>query len=76
MAVANNVKLKEQATAEAIKDEVEEKFKNELATKDFVRAEIQSVRAEIQASKIDTIKWLIGSQVAIAGLVVAILKLF
>lgn len=83
MAVASDIKSNESITAKVIKDEVEEKFKNELATKDFVRAEIQKVRVEIQEvraeihiSKIDTIKWIIGSQVAIASLVIAILKLF
>ncbi|MDD6055991.1 MAG: hypothetical protein PUB96_05540 [Helicobacteraceae bacterium] len=90
MAVASDIKSNESITAKVIKDEVEEKFKNELATKDFVRAEIQKVRVEIQEvraelqevraeihiSKIDIIKWIIGSQVAIASLVIAILKLF
>lgn len=47
----------------------------ELATKDFVRAEISQVRAEIAEAKSDIIKWLIGFQIATVGLAVAIIKL-
>ncbi|EEQ63708.1 hypothetical protein HPMG_01165 [Helicobacter pullorum MIT 98-5489] len=69
MAVANDVKTKDNITAKAIKDEVEEKFKNELATKEFVRAEISD-------AKYDIVKWMIGSQIAVGGLIIAILKFF
>ena len=69
MAVANDVKKKDNITAKAIKDEVEEKFKNELATKEFVRAEIFD-------AKYDIVKWMIGSQIAVGGLIIAILKFF
>ena len=69
MAVANDVKTKDNITAKAIKDEVEEKFKNELATKEFVRAEIFD-------AKYDIVKWMIGSQIAVGGLIIAILKFF
>lgn len=47
----------------------------ELATKDFVRAEISQVRAEIAEAKSDIIKWLVGFQIATVGLAVAIIKL-
>ena len=69
MAVANDVKTKDNITDKAIKDEVEEKFKNELATKEFVRAEIFD-------AKYDIVKWMIGSQIAVGGLIIAILKFF
>ena len=51
LAVANDIKTNDSITAKAIKDEVEEKLKNELATKDFVRAEINQVRTEIAEAK-------------------------
>ncbi len=76
LAVANDIKTNDNITAKAIKDEVEEKFKNELATKEFVRAEINQVRTEISEVKSDIIKWLIGLQIALGGFIVAILKLF
>ncbi|TLE13767.1 hypothetical protein LS72_009480 [Helicobacter apodemus] len=76
LAVANDIKTNDNITAKAIKDEVEEKFKNELATKEFVRAEINQVRTEIAEVKSDIIKWLIGLQIALGGFIVAILKLF
>ncbi len=83
LAVANDIKTNDNITAKAIKDEVEEKFKNELATKEFVRAEINQVRTEINQVrteiaevKSDIIKWLIGLQIALGGFIVAILKLF
>lgn len=75
MAVANDVKTKDNITAKAIKDELEEKFKNELATKEFVRAEIAEVRAEISNAKYDIIKWNIGIQIATAGFIIAMIKL-
>lgn len=83
LAVANDIKTNDSITAKAIKDEVEEKFKNELATKEFVglkvaevRAEIAEVRAEIAEAKSDIIKWMIGLQIALGGFIVALLKLF
>ena len=48
LAVANDIKTNDSITAKAIKDEVEEKFKNELATKEFVRAEIAEVKQELK----------------------------
>ena len=53
LAVANDIKTNDSITAKAIKDEVEEKFKNELATKEFVRAEIAE-------AKTNTIRWVVG----------------
>lgn len=60
LAVANDIKTNDSITAKAIKDEVEEKFKNELATKEFVRAEIAEVRQEIAEAKTNTIRWVVG----------------
>jgi len=69
LAVANDIKTNDSITAKAIKDEVEEKLKGELATKEFVRAEIAEAKSDI-------IKWMIGLQIALGGFIVALLKLF
>lgn len=49
--VADEISHKQTINAKAIKDELEEKLKSELATKDFVRAEINQVRTEIAEAK-------------------------
>ncbi|WP_300674736.1 hypothetical protein [Helicobacter sp. UBA3407] len=49
--VADEISHKQIINAKAIKEELEEKLKNELATKDFVRAEINQVRTEIAEAK-------------------------
>lgn len=49
--VADEISTKQTINAKAIKDEIEEKLKGEIATKDFVRAEINQVRAEIAEVK-------------------------
>lgn len=85
--VADEITHKQAINTKEIKDELEERLKGELATKDFVRAEIAevkqelkleiaSVRTEIAEVKSDIIKWLIGLQIALGGFIVAILKLF
>ena len=47
VAIVDEVKRDNRISAEAIREEVVEKLKSELATKDFVRAEINQVRTEI-----------------------------
>lgn len=49
--VADEISHKQTINAKAIKEELEEKLKGELATKDFVRAEINQVRTEIAEAK-------------------------
>lgn len=49
--VADEISHKQTINAKAIKEELEEKLKSELATKDFVRAEINQVRTEIAEAK-------------------------
>ena len=44
VAIVDEVKRDNRISAEAIREEVVEKLKGELATKDFVRAEINQVR--------------------------------
>ena len=47
VAIVDEVKRDNRISAEAIREEVVEKLKGELATRDFVRAEINQVRTEI-----------------------------
>ena len=51
VAIVDEVKRDNWISAEAIREEVVEKLKGELATKDFVRAEINQIRAEIVETK-------------------------
>ena len=76
MLEANALNVKE------LNQKVVDETLQELATKDFVkaeisqvRAEISQVRAEIAEAKSDIIKWLVGFQIATVGLAVAIIKL-
>ncbi|EEO25896.1 hypothetical protein [Helicobacter winghamensis] len=49
--VTDEIANKQAINATAIREELEERLKNELATKDFVRAEINQVRTEIAEAK-------------------------
>lgn len=61
---------KDKQYAKGLKEEVLEQVKGEVATKDFVRA-------EINAAKIDLIKWIIGAAVAsIATIIGAVWAIF
>ena len=46
--VADEISHKQTLNATAIREELEEKLKNELATKDFVRAEIAEAKQELK----------------------------
>ena len=61
------------AEAEAITSFVDEKISETMdgvATKEFVRAEIQVVRTEIQQTKSDIIKWLVGLFITLALMII------
>ena len=49
--LTDEIANKQAINATAIREELEERLKNELATKDFVRAEINQVRTEIAEAK-------------------------
>ncbi|WP_299548743.1 hypothetical protein [uncultured Helicobacter sp.] len=53
VAIVDEVKRDNRISSEAIREEVVEKLKGELATKDFVRAEIAEART-------NTIRWIIS----------------
>jgi hypothetical protein len=46
--------------------------REDLATKDFVRIEIATVRADLANVRNDLIRWVIGSQVALVVFLVAL----
>lgn len=61
--------------AKAITAYVEAKFeskKDSLATKN----DIAEVKSEIVSSKIDILRWMVGTMIAISGLIIAAFKLF
>lgn len=46
----------------------------ELATKDFVRAEIAEVRQEIARAKVDILKWVFGLQAGTITILIGAMK--
>ena len=61
--------------AKAITSYVEAKFeskKDYLATK----SDIADLKAEIISSKVDILRWMIGTMIAVSGLIIAAFKLF
>ncbi len=49
--------------------------REELVTKDYLKAELAAVRTEIATAKNDTIRWLIGSQVILIVALAALMNL-
>ena len=65
--------------AKAITSYMEEKFeskKDVLATKDDIRVAVSELKAEIISSKVDILRWMIGTMIAVSGLIIAAFKLF
>lgn len=65
--------------AKAITAYVEAKFefkKEFLATKDDIKVAVSEVKAEIISSKVDILRWMIGTMLAVSGLIIAAFKLF
>jgi hypothetical protein len=63
------------AQAKVITEYVEAKFeskKDSLATKQ----DIADLKTEIIASKVDILRWMIGTMIAVSGLIIAAMKLF
>lgn len=53
-----------------------EERKSELATKSVLKEEINNLRIELFNKLNDHFKWTIGTMIAVAGIIVAIIKLF
>ena len=50
-----------------LKQDTKDSLEKELATKEFVRSEVEK-------AKTDLIKWIVGMQLAVCGLIVALIK--
>lgn len=57
-------------SVQELKSRAIDEIQSELATKDFVRAEIAEVRHDLARTKVDILKWVFGLQ---AGTIVIIL---
>lgn len=51
-----------------------DEIRSELATKDFVRAEIAEVRQEIARAKVDILKWVFGLQAGTIAILIGAMK--
>lgn len=51
-----------------------DEIRSELATKDFVRAEIAEVRHEIARAKVDILKWVFGLQAGTIAILIGAMK--
>lgn len=63
------------AHAEAIADAFREATSEELVTRDFLDARLESVKASIEAVKSDIVRWVAGLLIAQAALIAALVKL-
>lgn len=61
--------------AEAIADAFREATSEELVTRDFLDARLETVKASIEAAKADLVKWVAGLLIAQAALIAALVKL-
>lgn len=61
--------------AEAFAVAFREATTEELVTRDYLDARLETVKASIEAAKADTIKWVAGLLLAQAALIAALVKL-
>lgn len=61
--------------AEALADEQVNLLNGNLATKTDIEALRQETRANMEALKVDLLKWIFGALIAQGGLIVALVKL-
>ncbi len=64
----------EKSHAEAIANAIGTR-QEDLATKDFVRAEISTIRGEMSALETRLVRWIVGTVFAASGLLFAALQL-
>ncbi|AWI33725.1 hypothetical protein [Helicobacter apodemus] len=70
VAIVDEVKRDNRISSELIREEVVEKLKGELATKDFVRAEIAGVRTEIAKTQTKQMWFVIYTGIASAVVII------
>lgn len=61
--------------AEAVADAFREATSEELVTRDYLDARLETVKANIESAKADMIKWVAGLLIAQAALIAALVKL-
>ncbi len=61
-------------SAQELKSRAIDEIRSELATKDFVRAEIAEVRQELARAKVDILKWVFGLQAGTIAILIGAMK--
>lgn len=61
-------------SVQELKSRAIDEIRSELATKDFVRAEIAEVRQEIARAKVDILKWVFGLQASTIVIILGAMK--
>lgn len=61
-------------SVQELKSRAIDEIRSELATKDFVRAEIAEVRQEIARAKVDILKWVFGLQAGTIAILIGAMK--
>ncbi len=64
-----------EAIADVVADAVDQQY-GDLATKDFVRNEINIVRAQISALETRLVRWIVATGLVVIGLLVALATIF
>ena len=68
----------DRASVEELKGRAIDEIKGELATRDFVRAEIaetkESLRSEIASAKVEILKWVFGLQAGTIVIIIGAMK--
>ena len=64
-----------EAIADVVADAVDQQY-GDLATKDFVRNEINIVRAQISALDTRLVRWIVATGLVVIGLLVALATIF
>lgn len=72
--VVSNKASSDLSSVAELKGRAIDEVRAELATKDFVRAEIAEVRQEIARSKVEILKWVFGLQASTIVIILGALK--
>ena len=64
-----------EAIADVVADAVDQQY-GELATKDFVRNQISTVRGEISALETRLVRWIVATGLVVVGLLITVVTVF
>lgn len=73
-AVVSHKASSDPLSVQELKARAIDEIRSELATKDFVRAEIAEVRQEIARAKVDILKWVFGLQAGTIAILIGAMK--